>query len=66
MAIPSIKDQAIDTFIEKSFKIRRVETIHKDVCVICKKDAKNFKDELSKKEYSISGICQNCQDNLFA
>ena len=24
-----------------------------------------FKDELSKKEYSISGLCQDCQDKIF-
>lgn len=34
-------------------------------CVICKGEAKKFKDELSKKEYSISGMCQNCQDGFF-
>lgn len=24
-----------------------------------------FKDALSKKEYSISGLCQDCQDKVF-
>jgi len=25
-----------------------------------------FKDELSKKEYGISGLCQKCQDEVFS
>jgi hypothetical protein len=34
-------------------------------CPSCKGEAKEFKDELSKKEYSISGMCQKCQDKVF-
>jgi len=26
---------------------------------------KSFRDALSKKEYEISGLCQQCQDNFF-
>ena len=25
----------------------------------------SFKDELSRKEFSISGLCQECQDDFF-
>lgn len=25
----------------------------------------DFKDELSKREYKISGLCQKCQDSVF-
>jgi len=25
-----------------------------------------FRDELSKREYTISGFCQDCQDKIFA
>ena len=37
-------------------------------CPICSKDIKeeDFKDRLSKKEYSISGMCQECQDKTFS
>lgn len=36
-------------------------------CPLCsaKINAKDFKDETSKKEYSISGMCQKCQDKIF-
>ena len=36
-----------------------------DRCVSCKKDAVFFKDELSHREYGISGLCQSCQDKIF-
>ena len=36
-------------------------------CPFCNKDMTNakFRDELSVKEYKISGICQECQDKMF-
>lgn len=36
-------------------------------CPSCGKDMSNpsFKDELSKKEFEISGMCQDCQDKFF-
>ena len=37
-------------------------------CTDCKKPVNpttDFNDELSKKEYSLSGMCQACQDAFF-
>lgn len=34
-------------------------------CPMCGKEIKGFKDELSKKEFSISGMCQDCQNSVF-
>ena len=34
-------------------------------CVTCAEPIGEFKDSISKKEYSISGMCQNCQDSVF-
>lgn len=28
-------------------------------------DASEFRDALSRKEYAISGMCQDCQDRIF-
>lgn len=28
-------------------------------------DSQDFRDELSRREFSIFGICQKCQDNYF-
>lgn len=36
-------------------------------CPFCGKDMSNpiFRDELSRREFEISGICQECQDDYF-
>ena len=35
------------------------------VCTFCNITLDEFRDELSAKEYSISGMCQSCQDKTF-
>ena len=45
-------------------KDRRV-TIEENGCVLCDERADQFRDELSLKEYQISGYCQPCQDEIF-
>lgn len=44
-----------------------VKRVEMGLCGICGKkiDVAEFKDELSKKEYTISGMCQKCQDETF-
>lgn len=42
-----------------------VKNVEKGLCPMCKLEIKGFKDELSKKEFSISGMCQKCQDKFF-
>lgn len=36
-------------------------------CPLCNKDIKltDFRDMLSKKEFTISGLCQTCQNKVF-
>ena len=34
-------------------------------CPICNKEIKGFRDPRSIKEYKISGLCQECQDETF-
>ena len=34
-------------------------------CPLCGQSAVSFRDELSVKEYRISGLCQSCQDQVF-
>ena len=34
-------------------------------CVSCGLSAVDFRDELSRKEFGISGMCQCCQDETF-
>jgi hypothetical protein len=42
------------------------ECIKSDVCVACGGPAVEFSDGLSRREFSISGLCQKCQDIAFA
>jgi len=35
------------------------------LCPFCKKDIGEFRNDLSRKEYKISGLCQKCQDSVF-
>jgi hypothetical protein len=36
-------------------------------CITCEGEitSESFRDDLSKREYSISGMCQKCQDGVF-
>ncbi len=36
-----------------------------EICNLCGEPILSFKDELSKREYEISAMCQNCQDGVF-
>jgi len=66
MAEPTIKSFKINNFIDSFLGHGRVDSIKNDVCAWCGKPVGKFKDELSKKEYSISGLCQQCQDKTFS
>jgi len=41
------------------------EAANQGFCVTCASPIRGFRDELSKKEYRISGMCQACQDSVF-
>lgn len=45
----------------------RAEKIAQGKCATCGKPIKeeDFADDLSKREYEISGMCQKCQDEVF-
>jgi uncharacterized Fe-S cluster-containing protein len=48
------------------FGALRINDIEKDRCVTCGKNpVVDFPTELYKKEFSISGMCPTCQDNVF-
>jgi hypothetical protein len=70
MADPTKKSPDMEALLEETAKaagspIGRVAAIRADVCVTCRGPANEFKDELSKKEFRISGMCQKCQDGVF-
>lgn len=43
----------------------RIPRMKAHVCVICNGKVEGFRDELSEKEFLISGMCQLCQDKTF-
>jgi hypothetical protein len=65
MAEPTRKSKEINSFIDSILPNPRVRSIKGDICVSCGKGAKIFRNHISKKEYTISGLCQNCQDMVF-
>jgi hypothetical protein len=62
---PSDKTPEMDELIKELFGIDRRKVIESDMCAFCGKEAKVFRDPLSAKEYSISGLCQKCQDETY-
>ena len=44
-----------------------VKAVERGDCPLCKRKVNKdeFRDELSHKEFKISGLCQLCQDEIF-
>lgn len=55
------KEKPVDLLFGKERKQARLT----NTCVWCKGPADEFKDELSRREYAISHVCQKCQDAAF-
>ena len=66
----SEKDTTLEQARTSLFGFDRKEHIESDTCIPppigCGKPVGEFVDDLSAKEFSISGLCQACQDNIFA
>jgi len=62
------KADSIETVLESVSNVlatSRSTAFEKQLCVTCGKDASTFKSDLCRKEYSLSGMCQVCQDGFF-
>jgi len=46
---------------------KEIENVEKNRCPFCNKEINmdDFQDELSRREYRISGLCQDCQNKVF-
>lgn len=53
--------------IKKIFGNDIINQIENSICPICKEkiNMNDFKTHLDVKEYTISGLCQKCQDKIF-
>jgi len=56
---------ALDVLSIANFGRSRTESLAGNICVFCGESATEFRDALSEKEYGISSICQQCQDEIF-
>tara|TARA_R110000751_G_scaffold206499_1_gene310548 strand:- start:126 stop:350 length:225 start_codon:yes stop_codon:yes gene_type:complete len=61
----TFKHQGIEQMLTKLTGLSRVGAVAEASCVTCSGEASSFRDPLSKKEYTISGMCQKCQDSVF-
>ena len=57
--------ETIDNMAKNAFGRTQTEAQKEKICVFCGKPADKFRDQLSAKEYGISGLCQVCQDEVF-
>jgi hypothetical protein len=64
--MPTKKSQDIENVLTSITGISRQDANIKGICTWCRKEINEpFRDELSKREYQISGFCQKCQDETF-
>ncbi len=59
------KSKEIDNMLTNITGKDRQETILRGDCVTCENTCLKFRNQLSKREYEISGMCQSCQDDTF-
>tara|TARA_R110002051_G_scaffold1143_2_gene5784 strand:- start:168 stop:422 length:255 start_codon:yes stop_codon:yes gene_type:complete len=65
---PTNKSQPMEDLLAILGGSPRKEVITTGRCMSCKTDSiteDSFRDDLSIKEYKISGMCQKCQDDFF-
>jgi hypothetical protein len=68
MAIPTPKNPKIDAILTSLSGTSRVGSVIENICVFRNDGNEHsmvFTDELSRKEFTISGMCQTCQDSVF-
>lgn len=66
---PSEKSEDLEIELKRVTGVDRRAAITTDHCVPepigCGKPITTFRDDRSRKEYTISGLCQQCQDSIF-
>jgi hypothetical protein len=60
----SSKSPKVKAAIEKAFP-GTAKAIENKQCPLCLKPITDFKDKVAEEEYSISGLCQRCQDRIY-
>lgn len=65
MTTPTTKSPEIESLMTSIAGISLQDAHSGGICTICKLPVEGFRDKISTKEYSISGLCQKCQDSVF-
>ena len=60
-----LMEKRLDDMAKALFGRGRKVAMDNQMCVMCGNDANHFTDELSRREYGISCMCQSCQDGVF-
>ena len=60
---PAPKNKEVKQFLDDT--LDRSNRIKSSVCVSCDATDVVFRNEISRKEYILSGMCQKCQDEFF-
>ena len=55
----------IDELGKMAFGRTKSEALAKGICIKCGKPPGKFSDELSEKEWRITRMCQDCQDEFY-
>jgi len=56
-----LKDKLSQMFYGRTI----TDSIKHNKCVSCSKTVYDFRSELDRKEYNISGLCSTCQEEVF-
>jgi len=62
------RTKEMDEFVDRCAKKMFGRSIHDPRCVTCGSEKirpYDFRDDLSRKEFTISHMCQACQDSVF-
>ena len=62
------KDITLDDMLKSFTGKNRHQVVHEGRFMFCDSTgniATSFSDDISRKEYAISGMCQSCQDDFF-
>jgi len=55
----------LDGFARSIYGISRQDAIRSNTCLNCRGEAVEFRSEKCRTEYTLSGMCQECQDDFF-
>lgn len=60
------RSKQMEKVLDNVFPVERGR-VKVGICPLCPNaiHMEDFRDELSRKEYKISGLCQKCQDEVF-